>query len=144
MHQLLPVRTLLFLPALLAAALLTGGCGDDDIPTTNPTPPTQLTDTFEDTLTPFSARVHVFVVQAPGTVNVTLTAITPEDTVVGLDLGTWNGVSCQITIARPATSQGGALAGTATTVAQLCVRVYDVNPMGLPAATPYVVTVNHF
>ena len=132
--------------ALLFAVLLTSaGCGDDDNnnPIT-PTPPTQITEVIDGTLTPFSVRVHQFQVQAPGTVSATLTEITPPETVVGLDLGTWTGSACQVTVSRPNNPQGGAVIGTATTVATLCVRIYDVSDAGLPATVPYKITVSHF
>lgn len=132
--------------ALLFASLLaSAGCGDDDNNNPiDPTPPTQVTETVNGTLTPFSARVHQFQTQAPGTVSATLTEITPSDTVVGLDLGTWTGTACQVNVARPSTTTGGAVIGTATTVATLCVRIYDVSDTGLPATVPYTITVTHF
>ena len=131
--------------ALLFAALLTSaGCGDDEDPTPIGPSPTQVSEVFTGTLTPFSARVHTFPVQAPGTVTATLTEITPPETVVGLDLGTWTGTACQVNVSRPNTPQTGAVIGTATTVAALCFRIYDITDAGLPAPVPYTVTVTHF
>jgi hypothetical protein len=129
---------------LLLAVVTSAGCGDDDTPPTTPTPPTEITETFEGSLTPFSARIHNFAVGNSGQVSATLTAITPADTTVGLDLGTWSGTFCQVSVARPETKQGDSVPGTATTVAQLCVRIYDVSPNGLPADVPYTITVTHF
>ena len=58
--------------------------------------------------------------------------------------GTWTGVFCQVTIARPSTIQGGFVTGTATTAGSLCVRIYDVSDTGLPAAVNYKLSVTHF
>jgi hypothetical protein len=132
--------------AVLAAALLPlAACGSDNSTPTSPTTPAvQVTETLEGDLPPSSGRVHTFAVQSAGTVSATLTEITPSDTVVGLDLGTWTGVSCQINVARPSTAQGQAVAGTATTVATLCIRIYDVSDTGLPASVHYKIDVSHF
>ena len=137
-------RSIIASVLLLGAVLASAGCGDDDTPPTTPTPPPQVSITFDGTLTPFSARIHDFPIQNPGTVDATLTTLTPADAVVGIDLGTWNGVSCQITVARASASQGDAVAATATTVARLCVRLWDPSETGLAAPVPYTITVRHF
>jgi hypothetical protein len=129
---------------LLAAVMLTSGCGDDDPVTPNPTPLIPVNEAFEGTLTPFSARNHPFDVQNPGTVTVTLTSITPDTTIVGLDLGTWTGTFCQINVSRPSAGMGATILGTATAAGALCVRIYDVEPDGLPASVTYVINVSHF
>jgi hypothetical protein len=134
--------------ALLATTVLTAGCGDDPPPLVAPTPPVSISEEFTGTLTPFSARIHAFVAVTAGQVSATLTEIDQPDpnaaTVVGLDLGTWTGVFCQVTIARPSTIQGGVVNGTATTAGSLCVRIYDVSDTGLPAAVNYKLSVTHF
>jgi hypothetical protein len=131
--------------ALLLAVSVSAACGDDnDDVTPAPTPPPQVTETFQGTLTPASARIHDFRVDNPGSVSATLTEITPSDTVVGLDLGTWTGTTCQITVARRSATQGDGVGGTATTVATLCVRIYDIGDPALGAAVPYTLTVTHF
>ena len=80
----------------LLLPLLVAGCGDDDPPET-PTAPTipTVTDTFTGTLTRNGATSHPFLVTSivGGSVTATLKAVTPNaETVVGLTLGTWNGV----------------------------------------------------
>ena len=85
---------------VLAFALIMMGCGDDD-PVTLPTPPVQptVTETFTGTLTINGAITHSFVTGSFGTVTSTLTVVTPDTTVLGMALGTWNGISCQLIIA---------------------------------------------
>jgi hypothetical protein len=127
--------------ALALFMLAAAGCGDSDIfePPTGPTPdPT--TRTFSDTLTPNSARIHPFATVAGGTVTATLTAI-PASTAIGMDLGTWNGNSCHIIIAKTDAALNSVVIGTVASAGDLCVRVYDVGQ--LTAGTAYTVTVVH-
>ena len=143
MHRSTTLMTLL-LTAMLAAA-----CGDDvDLPPVAPTPIDPTSEIFEATLTPLGAKFYVFSTQNAGVVIATLTEIQQLDpelpTVVGMDLGTWTGVFCQVTVARPITTQGTVVTATATGAGNLCVRVYDVLDAGLPASVTFKVTVSHF
>jgi hypothetical protein len=82
-------------------------------------------------------------VQNAGTVTATLTTFEqPDDVVVGLGLGTWNGLACSITIANDSAKQGVVLVGTASSSGNLCVRLYDNGR--LTQSVDYVVTVTHF
>ena len=94
-----PIASLLTLLALTVAAT---GCGSDAATPTSPTDPVATVEVFSDaTLNRNGARVHPFAVQAPGTVTATLTTLEPDATVlIGMGLGTWNGVACNITIAN--------------------------------------------
>ena len=115
----------LWVPVLVLAAVTTSACGDDQ-PTnpTNPTTPTAVTETFEGTVTVNGAITHPFVVQTAGTVVARIAALEPADAVIGLSIGTWNGVTCQIVLANDNA------------------RVYDVGK--LSQATSYQITVTHF
>ena len=135
------LRRLLLLPAV-TAAVLAAACSDN---TTAPTPevPVTVTETFSGTVTVNGAVTTPFTVARAGTITAELTALSPDDTVtVGLSLGTWNGVSCQVVIANDAAKLGSAVIGTATAPGSLCVRVYDVG--ALTAPTDYDVKVDHF
>jgi hypothetical protein len=131
---------------LLTAVCLSTACGDDDddLPT-NPTPPVQVSETVSGTLNPFSARNHEFLAGNPGEVRVTVTALNPDDpTTVGLSVGTWNGVACQVVVDRNVTPLNGAVIGTATSAGTLCARIYDSSASGLPAPVEYTLTILHF
>jgi len=138
-------------PALLAAALASG-CGSDPVTNPDQTPPTQVTETFEETLTVNGAISHAFVVQTAGTVTSTLTALDPpeaflkaEESWVGMSLGTWNGLVCTVgtpTLANDKTAVGVTLTGSATATGNYCVRVYDVGKLKQPIA--FQLTITHF
>jgi hypothetical protein len=139
---------------LVATALATAGCGND--PVTNPDTPTpaQVTETYDGTLSINGAITQPFRVQTAGTVVATLTVIDPptyvvdgetKDTVMGLSLGTWNGLVCTIgapTLANDGAKVGVSLTGSATATGDYCVRVYDSG--SLRQATAYQLTVTHF
>jgi len=134
-------------PTLLAA--LTAGCGSDNR-ITNPdqTPPTQVTETYEGTVTINGAVTQPFVVLTAGAVVATFTALDPADATAGLSIGTWNGIACSVgapTLANDKAAVGVALTASATATGNYCVRVYD--PGGLNAlkqTTGYQLTVTHF
>jgi hypothetical protein len=102
-----------------------------------------VTQTFSGTVTVNGALTHPFAVNRAGEVTVRLTALSPDDTVtLGLALGTWNGIACQVVIANDAAKLSSTVLGTATTSGSLCVRVFDVG--GLTAAADYELQVDHF
>src|SRR5262245_39633958 len=86
--------------ALAIALILTGtGCGNSNLtPPTTPTPPPTI-ETFSGSLNPNGAFTYPFVSQAGGTVTAQVTSVNP-DVVIGVSLGTWNTVTCQIIIAN--------------------------------------------
>ena len=68
---------------------------------------------------------------------------------IGVSLGTWNGVSCAIVIAKdsvmPVTtnnSSQGTLTGRATAAGNLCVRVYDVGFVA--GSANYELLIDHY
>jgi hypothetical protein len=141
--------------ALVTAAMAANGCGNNTVsnPSTT-TPPTSVTDTFEGTLTVNGAITQPFVVQTAGTVTATFTSLDPSsvvvngetsDTVVGLSLGTWNGLVCTIgapTLANDKAKVGVVLTASATATGNYCVRVYDSGSLTQPTA--YQLTVTHY
>jgi len=111
--------------ALLAAMVMTG-CGGDSsfVPPIGATP-LPVTELLQGVLAKNGAMTYPFVALAGGPVTVTLTSIEPA-VVVGLSLGTWNGASCQIVIADDYVEVGEIVVGTASTIGNLCARIYDV------------------
>ena len=112
------------LQVLVLTALVAGAaCGSSSTTPTTPTP-TTTTETFTGTLNTNGAVSHPFSAAAAGTVTVTATTLDPVAT-IGLALGTWNGVACQIVIANDAATMGTTVTGTVTAAGSLCARVYD-------------------
>ncbi len=143
----------LWMPALLLAALTASACGSNSTPSgpTGP-PPTAVTDTFDGTLTVNGAVTQPFVVGTAGTVVVRLAALEPPtyvvngetlNTTIGVGIGTWNGVSCQIVIANDHAIVGASATGNATATGNYCVRVYDADGK-LPQSVNYQITLTHF
>ena len=129
---------------LLACALIAGGCGDDPEPITPPAPIPSITEEFTGTLNPFSARTHAFSVQNAGTVSVTVSDLDPDTTVIGLLIGTLNGVVCQTAVSTEQAVNLGTLNALASSAGTLCARIYDSSEDGLPAAVPYKLTITHY
>ena len=133
----------LILAPVLVAAVMAAGCGDDPAPTTQTPAAVLLTETFSGTVTVNGAFTHPFAVTRAGSVTAQLTAVAPDDTVtLGLALGTWNGIACQVVIANDTAKLSTSVLGTATAPGSLCVRLYDVG--GLATPTTYDVKVDHY
>ncbi|MGH9384757.1 MAG: hypothetical protein ACRD2N_10770 [Vicinamibacterales bacterium] len=134
--QLVVARVALIVPI----ALVMIGCDD---PVTTPTTPTTqtVTETFTGTLNRNGAITHNFVAGTFGTVTSTLTAVTPDTTVIGMALGTWNGIACQLIIAADKAALNTTVTGNVSSVGNLCVRLYDVGNITEP--TSYEVQVIH-
>lgn len=122
-------------------ALMLGACGDDPVSTpTAPTTPT-VTETFTGTLNVNGAITHTFVTGTFGTVTSTLTVVAPDTTVLGMAMGTWNGIACQIILAADKAALNTTVTGSVSSVGNLCVRLYDVGSITEP--TSYEVQVVH-
>jgi len=124
------------LTCTLLLSLMTAGCGDDDPPTipTAPTAPT-VTDLFTGTLAVSGATSHPFPIDAiiGGTVTATLKTIAPNgDSVVGFQLGTWNGTTCQAIISNDRATVPTTILGRATAPGHLCARIYDIGALAGP------------
>ena len=121
-------------------ALGAAGCHSTTTPTT-PTA-TPITDTFLGTLTVNGGVTHQFAAARSGTIQETLTALSPDSTVIlGISLGTWNGNTCQVVLAKDNATLGSIVLGTASSAGTLCARVYDVGNLTEPAS--YEITVVH-
>jgi hypothetical protein len=131
--------------ALIAVLFGAAACGDDE-PTTTPTQPTPrptVTDEFTGSLSVNGGRTHDFVTGGSGQITVTVAELTPNsEAEIGVSLGTWNGATCQIVIARDRATQSAVVIGNAGGAGSYCARVYDAGE--LRAATDYRLTVVHF
>jgi hypothetical protein len=130
---------------LAIVALASVGCGNDSFTNPDAPTPTQVTETFGGSVRVSGAVTEPFAVQTTGSVIATLTALEPEDAVIGLSIGTWNGIACSVgapTLANDNAKVGVTLTGSATVTGNYCVRVYDAGT--LTQTTSYQLTVTHF
>lgn len=129
---------------LMTGALVAAGCDNVVENATQPAEPAPtITETFTGTLTVSGAQTHMFNVAANGSVTVTLTEVTPDNSIlVGLVLGIWNAVggTCTSVIAGTA-RQGNAVSGNVTGTGTVCVRVHDVGT--LTESLNYTLSVVH-
>jgi hypothetical protein len=131
------------LTTMLLAAALGAACGDDPPTTPSEPEPVAVSETFSDILNPNGARTHPFVVERAGSVTAIINGLAPDAAVVvGLSLGTWNGIACQVILANDNAQAGQTLTGSATGTGGFCVRVYDTGRLTQNAE--YSVTVTHF
>jgi hypothetical protein len=145
MHRSTPLA--LLTPVLFAGFFI--ACGDSPTdPTDQPEAPVEIIEpTISGTLTVNGGATHPFLVQRAGNAVATLTELLPDNTaVIGLSMGTWNGVSCQIIIANDnATLNPSAptpsVVGTAS-AGNFCVRVHDVGKLTQPVE--YSLVIRHF
>ena len=129
---------------VLVLALGAPACGgDDDLPPA-PTPIFPETETFDGTLSPFSARIHHFNVDNAGEVILQLSGIEPAETVVGISLGTSNGFQCQVTVDAAVAQLNNSILAIARTAGTLCARIYDPSDAGLPAPVTYQLHATHY
>lgn len=125
---------------VVCAALLAGCGGTNNIAPPTGATPLPVTETFTDTIERNGARTYPFVAQAGGTVQAALTSVSP-DVLLGVSLGTWNGLACQVIIANDKAAVGTVVTGTASAIGNLCARVYDVGAVSGP--TEYTLQVFH-
>jgi hypothetical protein len=103
---------------------------------------TPSTDTFSGTVTRNGAFTYPFAATAAGTVTASYTRIGTDNTIaLGLALGTWDGVACQILIVNDNATAGVVVTGTVSAAGSLCVRVFDVGYVVDPLS--YEVRVAH-
>lgn len=138
------MRRASFLSLALVAALALPGAGCDsgeNTPTTPTTPGPTVTETFAGTLTVNGAATFTFATTSTGIITATLRSISPVTTAqVGLALGTWNGVSCSVTLVNDRITAGLAVTGQVNSAnASLCVRIYDVGQLAETATFEVVV-----
>jgi len=120
------LRPLIVILSLGVLALGVAACGDD-IDSSIPTTPDPRTTTFTGTIGRNDAETQLFDTARSGSVIARLTALAPDETIsIGVSLGTWNGNTCQILLAKDDTKLNGVVSGTVSNATTLCLRVYDV------------------
>jgi hypothetical protein len=136
------VRRLLTLGlSLTVMALAAAGCGDS-LTSLETSPSQTVTETFSSTLNPGGGTTHVFVVSGKGTITATLTAVGDDNTrIVGLALGNWTGLACNLAAANDNAVVSLPLSATVSAAGNICARVYDTK--GVPDTTAYTLEVVH-
>ena len=140
-------RVLAFVAPL--AAVLASACGTPTEPTdtTLPSPTDGLvavTATIDGTLVSGGSNLHTFHTM-PGVVQVTLVSLDPaaDAPLIGVGIGMWDGLSCQIVLQTPLGAPGAELLGTASMDSEVCIRVWDLGTLSADAALKYQVTAIH-
>jgi hypothetical protein len=109
--------------AMIAAAT---GCSNNSPTTPTEPPPQTFTEVFSGSIGPNGAASHSFIAQASGTVSLTLLTLQPDATApIGIALGTWTGVACQVIIAADRALPGTILNGSVGSSGSLCARASD-------------------
>ena len=136
------MRRLLSVGLCMSVVVLgTVACGND-LTSLESTPSQIITESFTGTLNPNGGTTHPFLATGRGAVQATLTAIGEDNTaVVGLSLGNWTGIACNVSAANDNAIATMPLTATVSAAGQLCARVYDTK--GLTAATSYTLQVIH-
>ncbi len=143
----LSVRFATTLLALAIPALGAAGCDNnnttDASTASTTTPSTSVTESFAGTISVSGAASFNFTANGSGTVTATLKSVSPATTaIMGIALGVWNGVSCQVVIANDAATANTTVIGSTTSSGTLCVRAYDVGK--LTATQTIELNVTHF
>ena len=121
--------------SVAVAVLALGACGEDpfEIPT-NPDPAVPVTETFNGVVSVRGAQTHTFSSGASGEVRATLKFLVPDSQVkMGFAIGTWNGSSCQLVIAKTDAVESTVLIGAVSALGSLCVYIHDVGNLVRPA-----------
>ena len=131
--------------AVVVTLLATGAVAcDEDTPTAPPNRRDPVTVTFTGEVTQNGAKTHTFSAAGSGTVTATLKEVAPDSAqVIGLNLGNWDGTSCQLVFSNTQATKGAVLSGTISGAGTLCVIINDA--LGTISTTPasYTVEVVH-
>ena len=122
-------------------ALSASACSDPPVPVApTPAPPT-IPETFSGVVLPLGTSVNTFAVQQVGTIQVSLTSVSPPAS-VGIGVGTPSGANCllldNLTVVAGPNAQ---MTGTATVTGNFCVSVFDAG--NLVESVNYTVSVLH-
>ena len=137
------VKTMKQILAVALGVALSASACSDPVPPTTPTPaPATIAETFTGLVLPGSGpSVNTFAVQQVGTIQVSLTSVSPPAS-VGIGVGTPSGANCLLldnltVVAGPNTQ----MTGTATVTGNFCVSVFDAG--NLVESVNYTVSVLH-
>ena len=136
------VKTMKHILAGAPGRALRASAGSDPTAPVTPTPaPPTIPETFTGVVLPLGTSVNTFLVQRVGTIQVSLTSLSPPAS-VGIGVGTPSGANCllldNLTVVAGPNSQ---MTGTATVVGNFCVSVFDAG--NLVEAVNYTVSVLH-
>jgi hypothetical protein len=136
-------RSPVVLGCILAAALAAVGC--DNGTDTAPTPPATnpVTETFTGTVNLNGAVTHTFTTGAAGAITATINTLAPDSSLVGFQMGTWNGVTCAAVLSNDFATISSALSANTQSSASLCVRMHDPNGVLTASSVTYTVSVTH-
>jgi hypothetical protein len=110
--------------ALGLVASCGAGCSDNN--TTAPTTTSSLTIDFTGTLTLNGSQTFQFATLAAGQVSVELMSLSPDsNAVVGLEVGVWDGTTCQRVVHNDTVQLDTTVVADATTTGSLCASIYD-------------------
>jgi len=127
------------------SALLAAGCdnGPDTGPSPNPGPP--IVETFAGTVNLNGSVTHSFESTGAGTVTATISALEPNSSILGFQLGTWNAAAgvCTIVLSNDVATLQSAHTALTQSRASLCARLHDPNGLLTSGAVTYTLTVNH-
>ena len=137
-------RSLAVCACLLSVALTSWACDNGPSTGPSPNPGDPVTETFSGTLTLNGAVTYPFNVSRAGSVTATVTAVDPSGSVIGMQMGTWDTVTCTAVVSNNLASTASVLTANTSSSASLCLHVHD--PNGVLTANPvnYTVTVVHF
>ena len=129
------------LAVVLGVALGTAACKDPVAPSTPIPAPATIPETFTGTVLPLGNSVNSFTVLRVGTIQVSLTGVSPPAS-VGIGVGTPSGANCLLQDNLTAVAGPNAqMTGTATVPGTFCVSVFDAG--NLVEAVNYTVSVLH-
>jgi hypothetical protein len=141
--------TLRALAVALFFGVMTASCGNDTTTTTPTTTETvRGTETFNGTLGIGQSQFYSFTTVSPGTTDVTLISTRPAgsitstlNTVMGLGLGTPQGVDCALSSATTTASGLKSQLTATTNISVYCVKIADVG--NLTGSVDYTVRIVH-
>jgi hypothetical protein len=130
---------------ILLANLVAAGCDNGGLASRLPTVPTPLvgTENLSGTITQGDSTVHPFSTHGEGTVSVALTRVSPESIGIGLSIGLWNGVSCNLRVQVADARQGNSYETAVTGAGNYCLTVYDPGTIEEGALVSYVLSITH-
>jgi hypothetical protein len=135
--------------ALPVVAALVSGCGTTPTEPTVTAPPSAtaglvpVTEAFSGALASGGANVYTFHTMQ-GLVKVTLNSLDPADApFIGMGVGMWDGLSCQLVYQSPYTTTGTELLSTASIETRVCIKVWDLGTLDPNAALTYTLSAVH-
>jgi hypothetical protein len=133
-----------FLSALLftAAALAASGCNDTITTPTIPQP-VLTTESLDGAVSTAGVYYHVVTARV-GEVVLKMEGISDPSIKLGMQIGVYSTLSCTALMDNPAATIGSKLIGTASSMTQLCIAVYDPGTIPADTSIAYHLTISHY